>query len=622
MTLLAYRIINRFAKANPKPPAGFISDKWFKAKKAELKALLNSPLEGASYRGASTAVAIQMTTFFRKFRDEIGAFGIHPRAALSVQDRVDMAFTVVGKLADGHEKFSNDIEVSWPLKTAEEEVAWSITNEVKKNFDDNFKTLGDAMKGYWRTSPQAITEAAKRALKKATPAELAAVNRAVTHPDDFGPSSTIKFQFYQRVNLEGLAKKVVVKEKLTSWDPFKWLENVYAVLDALHSEEAIQKEESFTEFDLYGMKVVVDDNTVQSGDVKKYVKYMDEAYNLLKAKKLTKVWYGTFFIKCEGCGGVNQNTGGGVGGHYHIGPNTVTCYVRPGPFVVFLLAHELGHRYWFKHMNSEQRARFEGIVRVHKGPRPSRTPGNPIPPAKAQAAKTAVDESASKLKQLIKDYKTTAATAKWWKDAINKFQEPMGRAAWDFQNEVIDAMHSSGASSTINPGVAKIFQEALDAAGDVQKMFWNMDLDITAEVHKTPDPTTPVKDVNKFWGQAFKIALAKWLGEAEPLFERAIHKAYTYIDASVEAYNKKEESKATTYEKEWRDSWDNDPRQVTPVSDYGKSNIDEAFAEVFAHYVMETDMTRDQLESMKSVLSSTEDLTISRIIERFKSMHP
>jgi len=40
---------------------------------------------------------------------------------------------------------------------------------------------------------------------------------------------------------------------------------------------------------------------------------------------------------------------------------------------------------------------------------------------------------------------------------------------------------------------------------------------------------------------------------------------------------------------------------VIPVSDYGKSNPEEAFAEAFAHYVLGKDMTRDQMESFREV---------------------
>ena len=44
------------------------------------------------------------------------------------------------------------------------------------------------------------------------------------------------------------------------------------------------------------------------------------------------------------------------------------------------------------------------------------------------------------------------------------------------------------------------------------------------------------------------------------------------------------------------------------MSTYGASTIEEAFAEVFEHYCTEEEINRDQLESFRSVLSSTPPL--------------
>lgn len=127
---------------------------------------------------------------------------------------------------------------------------------------------------------------------------------------------------------------------------------------------------AYKEFDLYGMKVIVDDRKVEAFHIEDYVNYLDAAYQQLKAKNLSKAWYGEVFIKCEKCGGVNYNDGGGVGGHYHIGPNTISIYSRPSSRgTTYLVLHELGHRYWFKHMDSSQRARFADIVKS-AGPKP------------------------------------------------------------------------------------------------------------------------------------------------------------------------------------------------------------------------------------------------------------
>jgi hypothetical protein len=60
-------------------------------------------------------------------------------------------------------------------------------------------------------------------------------------------------------------------------------------------------------------------------------------------------------------------------------------------------------------------------------------------------------------------------------------------------------------------------------------------------------------------------------------------------------------------------------KPVTPFGDYANSNIEEAFAEVFEGYVSEKDLTRDQLESFRSVLSSREDPLVDSVIRRYLS---
>jgi hypothetical protein len=44
-------------------------------------------------------------------------------------------------------------------------------------------------------------------------------------------------------------------------------------------------------------------------------------------------------------------------------------------------------------------------------------------------------------------------------------------------------------------------------------------------------------------------------------------------------------------------------KPVAPVSNYGKSSIEEAFAEAFLHYVYDRDMDQDQIESFRTVLA-------------------
>jgi hypothetical protein len=129
--------------------------------------------------------------------------------------------------------------------------------------------------------------------------------------------------------------------------------------DEKHPTDPVELPQSFKEFQLGRVKVVVDDHTVLPGQIQAYIKYLDAAQSHLKSKGFEKTWYGTFFIKCEACGGDNPyGKDFGVGGNYPIGPDVVNIFQRPDRDVVHLVVHELGHRWWFKFMDRPARLRF------------------------------------------------------------------------------------------------------------------------------------------------------------------------------------------------------------------------------------------------------------------------
>lgn len=128
---------------------------------------------------------------------------------------------------------------------------------------------------------------------------------------------------------------------------------------------------AYKEFDLYGMKVVIDDDGLLPSEIKDYIRFFDETYQRMKQKGFAKAWYGVIFVKCEKCGGENPlGADYGVGGDYSWGKDVVRIYSRPSKGLVDLVAHELGHRYWFKQMSQTQRGKFETLVRVKNKPKP------------------------------------------------------------------------------------------------------------------------------------------------------------------------------------------------------------------------------------------------------------
>jgi len=139
--------------------------------------------------------------------------------------------------------------------------------------------------------------------------------------------------------------------------------------DEANPEAPFESESAFTEFAIGKMKVVIDDKTVTRGEINYYAKLLIEAKRRLEKRGFGKVWYGELFVRCKDCGGENEYGAElGVGGRYHAGPNTIKVFQRPGPSVVGLLVHELGHRWWFKHMSRANRLRFQDWIEAGLSP--------------------------------------------------------------------------------------------------------------------------------------------------------------------------------------------------------------------------------------------------------------
>lgn len=317
---------------------------------------------------------------------------------------------------------------------------------------------------------------------------------------------------------------------------------------------------AYSEFDLNGMKVIVNDTSLGAYEINEYVKYLKEAQVRLKAKGFGKVWYGTVFIECDACGGVNKNDGGGVGGHYNIQKDWVKIFSRPTSFIVKLMAHELGHRHWFKGMSSGQRARFESLVKVQRKPK-LHLDKDELSKAR-NTVEDGIDDIAGKAKEVANSGNVEGS---YWK--IVNLIKPVREALLKYNTQAI--VH-------LAPDVAKDLRALEHTIREslVQIDFWaGKSHDFTGSKPQKPG------------------GLESWLMQMFDRTREARSVTDSYFQAILEA-------SASGFDPE-------DARAVMPVSEYGTSNIDEAFAEVFMDYIMGEDLNRDQLESFKLVFSST-----------------
>lgn len=91
-----------------------------------------------------------------------------------------------------------------------------------------------------------------------------------------------------------------------------------------------------------------------------YVRHLREVYAKLRQTDLQYLWYGILRIRCKQCGGDNPyGAHFGVGGHYFSNLDEIRIYMDPGPGIVPLLVHEIGHRYYYRFMSASDRARFD-----------------------------------------------------------------------------------------------------------------------------------------------------------------------------------------------------------------------------------------------------------------------
>lgn len=131
-----------------------------------------------------------------------------------------------------------------------------------------------------------------------------------------------------------------------------------------------ESEPLYLEYNVGKVKVVFDTGRDEEGHsrspftFKDYVPELMKAKALLERKGLGDLWYGPMFVSCLKCGGKNPlGEKFGIGASYLIGRDHINIYDDPHENLAGLIIHELGHRYYYKHMNQGDRARFDSYFK-------------------------------------------------------------------------------------------------------------------------------------------------------------------------------------------------------------------------------------------------------------------
>ena len=373
------RVASRYLSSLGIKVAGFIPNKFFTAKKAELKAILGAPLKDP--RTLPWDLADTVLPFFLKFEDDLGSYGLLPAARTSVHDRVDQVKETLRKLRDEHESFGTQIlSVSHRAQTPEESVAWRLSLAVQEVFQETFKTLGDGLKVVLKTDVRLINSAAKRIVAKATPKELESLQESIRLEEDFDASAHREmYEFLKKVGLEKIAKSLITKEKI-KWDPMKWIDFLREVLETVYSPEAVERGDGFKDFQFGRMKFVIVDPNISTLENSGYIKRISQAEEIIRKKGFSSFWYGVVFIlskESEKITGDRLQAYKDLGyesleasaGTYHSAEDVIKITAPPSSYLVNVLVHELGHRYWYKGMNSRSRAKFNNLVQTNPSKR-------------------------------------------------------------------------------------------------------------------------------------------------------------------------------------------------------------------------------------------------------------
>lgn len=189
--------------------------------------------------------------------------------------------------------------------------------------------------------------------------------------------------FYQRVNpddpfaaaLKGEGDRVQnTLAKVEDILSGKLLRAITSFLGKYGVGSSYDPDEILLEFNIGKVKLVYDGepdrNLITRPDpadprgLSDYIPYFQKAKALLDQKGFGDLWYGPIFVGCPKCGGENPlGKNFGVGAHYFSGPDRIVVYLQPRPFLVELLVHELGHRYYYKFMDAGDRARFDSYFK-------------------------------------------------------------------------------------------------------------------------------------------------------------------------------------------------------------------------------------------------------------------
>lgn len=479
----AKRVAARFKQA------GFIPDKFWKRKKDELKQILLTPLDEPY--DVVWAIRDKLAAFYGLFQDDLRRYGLNRHAYDTVKMRIDTQTHYLDRLSESYEALRKEFDSApYPRESAVDEIAVHIAVKLKGLFEEQLPVLGKALKVMWVIQPGSVMALANKIAKKATPEELAAVEKS--RQDDYSNAVLdVKYRFFNRVNLDGQTARLIKKEKVDR-DYVKWFDMLRDVILVNYGEEGLDKAESFDDFMVGNLKVILLDRDISPLESKRYAAKFVESQALLKQKGFGKLWYGVFFVTSreykqlspyeqERYRELGYESLESQAGTYHSGEDVVKLTTPPGQSFVGTIVHEMGHRYWYRFMNPAQRARFNDLVKTNPSKVVRDLPSGP----KDQ-------EGLEKGVVPVSDYGFSSieeAFAEAFKHYV--LGDDMNRDQLESFRSVLAAQR-----------VAERYADSLAGPGDVER--WRKDLRLMTKIYKSIEPESDERNL-ALWAEGERL---------------------------------------------------------------------------------------------------------------------
>ena len=371
----------------------------------------------------------------------------------------------------------------------------------------------------------------------------------------------------------------------------------------------IFQDAAFKDFEFGSMKVVVTDPKGNGNLIRPYVRILDIAHQLMARRGFASLWYGVMFLQStdfhkldpdelrayEKAGYKDLQSTAGV---FHSGEDVVVITAPATDRLIKTICHEMGHRYWYKRMNQGQRARFEELIRVDQ---PALL-DTPIDSRALEDARKTILSIGRDRKQLLADFEDDFRSAEQ-----ADVEKVIGTYAPKVKEMVLgtDPIYATMKQlfQSFIFGDTPRTQRLYDSVNKVMKQYTGQEdsAEVKFRRHLLPDSLWAA------WKTGMSDGVKKWFREAQRL-------RYDVEDAALEYL--------AHLDKLGKGVLDPDESKVLPVSEYARTNIVEAFAEVFAYYCLGVDLDRDQLESFKSVLSSIPERVASEFRARLTVKRP